>query len=325
MIVMKISDGLGNQMFQYALGRKLSIKHDCELKFDTDWYENREKHGGTDRELTINQFNLHFERASEQDITSIVPFWGLARHVTNKYIPVANTTISKIFPKEVGKIFNYYCEKRNHKNDKTTWPHRRQFGSAILDIDHGYLEGYWQTPKYFTDIRDTLREDFSIRAEQRYSNLVDRIGDSTAVGVHIRRGDFIHQGPGHGNVLPQMYYDKSISHIQSNNTDIELFVFSDEPAWARNHRTFDFPTTHVSDSYPTSEVEDVYLMSLCNHNIMANSTFSWWSAWLNNNSKKRVTVPTPWKPKASGCPYGIVHDWDLIPQRWEIIDWKEAT
>ncbi|MFB6284669.1 MAG: alpha-1,2-fucosyltransferase, partial [Halobacteria archaeon] len=144
--------------------------------------------------------------------------------------------------------------------------------------------------------------------------------EKPSIGVHVRGRDFFTQGPGRGNTLTQEYYDLALDYMKNHTKNPSLYVFSDDPEWAKENVRFDEPTEYVSTDYGTNENQDLYLMSKCDHVITANSTFSWWSAWLNENPDKKVTVPSPWKPH--GYPRGIVKKWDLTPDSWKIIEWR---
>jgi len=317
-IVVKLSDGLGNQMFQYALGRHLAIKSDTELRVDVSWFNNRNVFGGTDRTITLDQFNVKFTLASEDD---------LKRVIGNPTLSSAFKRYGRFFeyaPQYPAAYFNYYREIRDSPNgEATNWAHRRRFCSKFLKIGpDAYLDGYWQTPLYFADIADTIRKDFTVTDAPTGENAetISQVHSTTAVSVHVRRGDQVQQGPDwaeYGNSLPERYHERAATHIQDRVENPTFFVFSDDSEWAKNNIDFDYPTEYVTQNDSSSDYEDIRLMHNCDHHIIANSTFSWWGAWLNDSNNKIVVAPSPWK--RFGYPDGIVEDWDLYPQEWTVL------
>jgi len=333
MIISRVTDGLGNQMFQYALGRRLALKHSTELALDLCWYRDRDAFGGTDREFTLDNFDIKAKVATPEDIESVIPFGALGRKTIHTPIlmelivegrsPISylEELLSKgMDRRKLAEKCNYIWEYSKYpESEDPPWAYRRRFYEPLLNIsDNVYLHGYWQSFKYIEDIRGKLRNDFRPKEPRRkIKNVEERIRNSNSVAVHVRRGDFINQGPGEGNVLPKKYYEKSKRVIEGNNQSVEYYVFSDDPKWAIQNRFTGENCTHVSYKYDTKEYEDMYLMSLCKHNIGANSTFSIWSSWLNSNEEKNVTIPSPWKKY--GYKDGIVYEWDLFPENWKVV------
>ncbi len=279
MIIVKIHAGLGNQMFQYSLGRALSLRSKDELKFDLSWFNDT----GDDinRPFKLDIFDIDIKEADENKVKNIVPgkwkrLLGLYDH--KKYI------------KE--KHFNFDEDVINLKGDV-------------------YLDGYWQSWKYFSDFEDVIRKDLILKdgfgAEaEKISNIIK---DNNSVSLHVRRGDYVQNlktNAYHGTCSME-YYKKAIEYIKNKVGDMKLFIFSDDIEWAKEQELFK-GATFVS--HPgIKDYEEIMLMSLCKYNIVANSSFSWWGAWLNSNNNKIVVAPSKWfnVPKDTS---------DLIPDNW---------
>jgi hypothetical protein len=190
-----------------------------------------------------------------------------------------------------------------------------EFDPSVLGL-HGtlYLDGHWQSEKYFKDIEQIVRKELTLKTilDTRNRVIADRICSSNSVSIHVRRGDYYHIPrvyEVHG-VLPLDYYRKAISLVRTNVERPHFYVFSDEPEWARVNLDFVHPLTVVDTNTTDQAHEDLRLMSLCKHHITANSTFSWWAAWLCTHSDKIVCVTERWFKKDG------VNTQDLIPSSW---------
>lgn len=256
MITIKLKGGLGNQMFQYALARKLSLLHNTPFNMNIDALLNDEC-----RYYCLDVFN----------------------------IPKINLTDTQTYFKR--KLYKIY---RSLGKIDYTEPHFH-FDQNVFNIKHATFDGYWQSEKYFMDIREILLKDFApkILPDQQQ---IDKIKQHTSVCVHIRRGDYVsnpNANTFHG-VLPLDYYHKSIEHITSNIVNAHFFFFSDDIAWVKEN----FPSKdnhHFIEPAPVGlEYMDMYLMSCCHHHIIANSSFSWWGAWLSQSPNQIVIAPERW-------------------------------
>jgi hypothetical protein len=324
MIIAKLSDGLGNQMFQYALGRRLALANNDTLKLDLSWFNNRDVHGGTDRTVTIDGFDIDFNPATETDINSVIRAQHVRRFFKN-YIPVIN-----IPPRLSAWLFHYYREVDERSSGNLMWAHRRRFYPGILDIDgDAYIDGYWQANRYVEGIRNILLDDFTVSTEFSGANkrTAEQIKETTAISVHVRRGDQIDRGPSSdkfGNAERPSYYYRASKYITEriDTTDVHFYIFSDDPEWCQTGLNFDYPTTVVDQNDGSTDYKDIQLMRLCNHHIIASSTFSWWGAWLCENKKQIVVAPKPWK--RYGYPDGILNEWNLIPENWILLPDKRT-
>jgi hypothetical protein len=198
---------------------------------------------------------------------------------------------------------------------RVIWEQSFCFDPEVLQLhDNIYLVGYWQSERYFADIREVLLQEFTVASPLSGRNraLADAITGCNAVSMHIRRGDYVSNATTaafHG-VCDLDYYESAIEQIDTFVDQPHIFVFSDDHAWTRQHLHLQGKVTYVDHNDPDQGHEDMRLMSLCKHNIIANSTFSWWGAWLNRNPNKTVIAPRCWFADAS------IDTSDLIPSSW---------
>lgn len=290
MIIVRITDGLGNQMFQYALGRKLAYLHSTELKLDTNWYQGKGEYQQK-RNYSLDCFNIQASIATQKDLDFFFQR-NLLHSVNSKVRKVFNLPAYKLIKNQQGFTVDsnvFQCPKNT------------------------YLKGYWQTEKYFADIRKIILKDFSLKGEINpfCHNFIEEIKNRNSIAIHIRRGDYVSDSKLnciHG-VCSLEYYQTSIQHIKTQINQPHFFIFSDDPQWVKDNLLIEDKTTFVSGNN-LADYEDLYLMSLCQHNIIANSSFSWWAAWLNQNPDKIVCTPQQWFAVKSR------NTQDLIPENW---------
>lgn len=176
--------------------------------------------------------------------------------------------------------------------------------------DDSYLHGYWQSERYFADIIPHLRDVFQMVPKMSPENaaMAQDIAAGPCVALHVRRGDYVAIGA--TAVCDQAYYDAALAAVTHGMDAPRVFVFSDDPGWARDNLSVPFEKTVVDLNGRETAYEDMRLMSLCTHNVIANSTFSWWSAWLNQNPDKRVAAPARWFANDHQ------HNPDILPDGW---------
>lgn len=177
--------------------------------------------------------------------------------------------------------------------------------------DDSYLHGYWQSERYFAHVADAIRRDFAFPAFSNAQNeeMAAQIGDSLAISLHVRRGDYLTLGA-HA-VCDEAYYAAALERVLDGLSGTpRVFVFSDDPDWAKENLPLPVEKIVVDFNGPETDFEDMRLMSLCLHNIIGNSSFSWWAAWLNAHADKRVAGPVQWfgNPK--------LHNPDILPKGW---------
>ncbi|MHB9035613.1 MAG: alpha-1,2-fucosyltransferase [Armatimonadota bacterium] len=295
MIIVRLKGGLGNQLFQYAIGRRIALSNDAQLKLDISTYRL-----GCSRPYRLGYFNINAEIASEDEMKG---FLGVTqRGLLGRVRRVVRRHIRSRAP----------YHKRPLVEEKSPC-----FDPDVLQVsDNSYLDGYWQTEKYFQDIEQTLREDFELEHAPDDTNrmMLERVNDVTSVSLHIRRGDYLspHTYEVHG-VCSLEYYESAVRELASEVQQPHFFVFSDDPEWVKRNLRLDYPTVYVDHNGEAGDYEDLRLMSSCKHHIIANSTFSWWGAWLCANLDKIIIAPRKWFNSSA------IDTRDLIPASWRRI------
>lgn len=281
MIIIGIIGGLGNQMFQYALYRKL-LSLGKDVKLDISTFASKQEW----RHFELNQFGVDYELASPKDIRRL-----------NEY-------------------GNSFCDKLKRKlgfSKKTVYYENLDLGyqPAIFDMDEVYLNGYWQSERYFSDIRRELLDlyQFPRNLNQQNQEFLEKIHRSTSVSIHIRRGDYLSSENNlvYGNICTLEYYRKAIQYVREQLDDVTFFLFTNDVGWVREN-LYEEGMVIVDCNQGENAIYDMYLMSQCDGNIVANSSFSWWGAWLNQKNDKIVVSPYKWRNR---------HDVrDIICQDW---------
>ena len=189
------------------------------------------------------------------------------------------------------------------------------FDPDILNLSDGiYLDGSWQSEKYFADIEVVIRQEFTVKTPPTGKNkeLAEQIASCESVSLHIRRGDYVFNS--HTNQILGTcdldYYSRCVERLTQTVKNPHFFIFSDDHKWARNNLKLPYPMTLVNHNGADKNHEDLRLLSQCKHHIIANSTFSWWGAWLNQNPEKIVLAPKRWFKSDDYNPK------DLIPVKW---------
>lgn len=294
MIITRLIGGLGNQLFQYATARRLAHLHDVPLKIDTSGFIDYTLH-----KYSLHPFNIIEDIASAYDLYLIKKPYRKRLNQPFKFLKYAILRKNQITP-IIDQTMGFYPE--------------------ILSLpDNVYLDGYWQSEKYFKDIDQIIRTDFSIKRLPDKLNIKigEQIADSESVSIHIRRGDYVNNPQTnqiHG-VCSLEYYQKAISEMLMRIDRPKFYVFSDAPAWAKANISVESPIVFLTHNDASKNYEDLRLMSMCNHHIIANSSFSWWGAWLSKNSEKIVVAPKKW---FASEPLNVLTE-DLIPSSWELI------
>jgi len=275
MIHIRIRGGLGNQMFQYATARHLSYKYNTDLALNTEYFYNTPKKD-VKRKYQLDVFNIDKNIKTETKVNPIIKL------------------IQKIFLKFFG--------------DKI----QISIANLILKIKLSvYLNGYFQNEKYFSDIRAILLKEFTLNKEinEETKKTKEIILKSEAVCLNVRRGDYLR--PDYlkiYGICSMEYYTKALEYIKQRVENPLICIFSDDPEWVK--KEFKIDNVLFTDNRTISDYEQMYLMSLCKHNIMANSSFSWWGAWLNQNPNKIVIGPKQWLVNKSS------EELDIMPKDW---------
>ncbi len=283
MIIVNLKGGIGNQLFQYALGRHLALKNNTELKLDISGLDKANKVGDIYRPFDLDSFSIKATIANNDEVSKLKYPYGL-----------------------LSKAWRWFSFKILKEKNLVFDP------KVLKWSDNLYLDGYWQSPKYFDDIRETLLSElvFNRILSTSAQDYLKQIETNNSIALHVRRGDYV-KNP---TVLKEFgicsndYYTKAVKYISENVTHPIFFVFSDDIEWVKENIHLPESTIYVKGPNMTA-IEDLVLMSKCQHNIIANSSFSWWSAWLNDHFDKIVIAPAPWFDT-------IEYDKDLIPKSW---------
>ena len=288
MIVAKLKGGLGNQMFQYALGRSLSINNNTSLILDSCALEDKTQ-PHIYRRFELGNFNIN----------AIVQ--------NGSFLTTQRKTISKIYFLldfiNKTKRLDFIPEKQFPYDDKIT-----------KLTDNVYIDGYWNSPKYFNQIAEVIKKDFTFKQTLNTKNLKTaiHIQSCLSVSLHVRRGDYISNpetNAFHGTCNAS-YYEKAIHLICEKHPSAIFFIFSDDPIWVSENLKIDAEHYIISKQEESNAIQEMHLMTLCKHSIIANSTFSWWAAWLINNSEKVVIAPYNWFKNSN------INTDDLFPSSW---------
>lgn len=291
-VVARIKGGLGNQLFCYAAARRLALVNNCELVIDNISGFARDRQYR--RRYMLDRFNISARFATPWE--RLVPFERLRRAMLkwqSRKIPFAHRR---------------YVEQE-----------KREFDERLLALSNRgvlYLDGYWQSDGYFTDAEQTIRDDlrFNSPTDDENQRMAAKISSSQAVAIHVRWFETA-DGNGSGNVSAN-YYDRATTLIESRIDSPHYFVFSDDPGAAESLISRHAPRiTIVSHNQGDDNAHaDLWLMSQCRHFIIANSTFSWWGAWLSMNSDKIVVTPDTGSSDRSAWGFQ-----GLIPDEWLIL------
>lgn len=272
MITQKITWWLWNQMFQYAYVKALSLKNKKNFKLDILWFEQYKLH-----KYCLEFFDIEKRYASKYEIPFYENFYS-----KNKYLNFFLIKIKWIL-KQINK--SHHIEKQfNFDND-------------FLDIKSWYIEWYFQTEKYFKEFEKQIRKDFEfiIWPSGKNKKFIEIINNCNSISLHIRRWDYISNSSAnafHGT-CDLGYYKKAIELIKSKIETPVFFIFSDDIDWVKENLKIE-NAYYIDWNNADTNYEDMRLMSLCKHNIIANSSFSWWWAWLNKNKEKIVIAPKKW-------------------------------
>jgi hypothetical protein len=274
MIITALNGGMGNQMFQYALGRHLSIRRNDTLFLSTLFFSS----AMSKRRYGLDHFNV--KGTVSNDVEAI-------------------------------------------RHSALLWTVRQvdfRFHSSIFDtsVPNLMIDGFWQSEKYFSDVSDIIRADFAFKAPlpQQYSALVASMEAESSVCLHVRRDDYLDRGDNKG-FIGNEYYRRSCEYIASQIDNPHFYIFSDEIDWCRENLHIPYKRTLIQPE--SSAVDHLQLMTRCKYFVIANSTFSWWGAWLGRCPTKLVVAPRRWfRREMSWDPTAalFLSSHDLIPKEW---------
>jgi hypothetical protein len=293
MIVSHILGGLGNQMFQYASARAVAYKHNQILLLDLKDFNDYPLHNGFELGRI---FNVEHQKATTKDISKVL-WMANSRNLKRVF---KHKLLKYIKPKRfIVEYTSNYCKELNNAEDNI------------------YLYGYWQNERYFKPIEHLVRKDFNFKLPLSGLNLelAKSIKANSSISVHVRRGDYLSDKKTAAllNVCTKEYYFKAINLIAMKVKSPTFYVFSDDIEWVKQNIPIQHPCVYVNHNHGVESYIDMQLMSLCKHNIIANSSFSWWGAWLNNNPEKIVYAPKIWFLNSRYSEMNIVPDsWNTL-------------
>ncbi len=274
MIIMKFMGGLGNQIFQYALGKKLAELNKTFLVSDIHVYKN-----DPDRDFILDKFNIKI------------------RHLPWKVVKLFNSDYAQQFDKMFHTGFYHELLLENSLE-----PNEIPLKKSL------YLRGSWGFRKYYEDYVDRISNEITLKEDYKtkeFRIVLGQIQQTNSVGIHIRRGDYekiAHYRSFYG-LLPPSYYSAAVDLILDSRENPKFFIFSDDIDWVKDNLSFLTDSFFVSDFIGAVDYLEFELLKSCKHQIIANSTFSWWAARLNNNPGKIVIQPKRWfadpKPQAN--------------------------
>ncbi len=275
MIIVKVMGGLGNQLFQYALYRQLQ-ENGKEAYLDISWYRGS---NSTYRKFQLNLFQTKIKECTKRQK------YKLAGNDES----LAGIVCRKIF----GRKKSYVIESETG-----------EFDPDILKMQDVYLDGYWQRKEYFEDISELLRNELVLRKFPVGENkrILEEIEKTNSVAIHVRRGDYLKMQDMFGGICTEEYYNNSMKYMGEHINDAHFFVFSDDMGWCRKFFDQKENITFVDINNEDASCFDLFLMSKCKNMIMANSSFSWWAEYLNNNADKVVVAPSKWINNNNGSP-----------------------
>jgi hypothetical protein len=303
MVIIKLQGGLGNQLFQFAMGRAIASANRAALQFDVSWFEGQQREVNFDahrRAFLLDNFAVSGDIARVSEVSDALRLWKIDA-------PVWCMRIAGL----LGARFTRHVREQSMRFDIRA-------ASAAPPI---CLEGYWQSERYFRGIRPVLLRELRPRVAEVSRQAEARVQDFRAAGrplvsVHVRRGDIAHA---HESLkMPSMVglellsKDYYLEAMRSFGPNVSYVVCSDDLAWCRENLTGE----RVYFFGGNSPIDDFEVLRRCDHHIIANSTFSWWAAWLNESEGKRVVAPKKWF--TSDFPLDYSMD-DLIPPEWTLL------
>lgn len=285
MIITEITGGLGNQLFQYAAGLALSNKHKTQLKINSNFNSL-----DTGRKLVLTNFNIDVNQANTIEINHLYPSSSLKRKIQS-ILPISQKS--------------FYKEKK--------FSFQSNFLQLSLSV---YLKGYWQSELYFLSVNQIIKEKYILdpACYKNASDFIQQLSSHESVSIHVRKGDYL-KAPYNAYYaeLNNEYYKRAIGFLKEICPAIKAYVFTDDPTWVEQNLDLGIPFVLASGHKTNSMFEDFQAMRSCKYHVIANSSFSWWTAWLSTHQDKQVVAPKNWFKN-------IQEDTtDLIPKSWNIL------
>jgi len=292
MIIVRLRGGLGNQLFQFAAAHALAVHKGVEVKSDLYTYT---KHPF--RKYELHHFNVTLPEATRDEVHRFTGSNFLSR---------------------------YLNKKNNYLNCPNVFaqPHYHFYEDFFSLPSPLYLSGYWQSEKYFANVGDTIRKMVkpSTPLDPKNADLIATVSSCDSVAVHIRRSDYVTTS--FFQPMPLDYYRRAFESINKKFSNPRYFIFSDDIAWCRQQLADLKDVTFVDHNKGDDSFKDLLVMSACRNQVVANSTFSWWAAWLNDFKDKTVIAPQTWfhntylTKREPVYPCRFYNTKDLLPPGW---------
>lgn len=281
-IIIQLKGGLGNQMFQYAAGRALSLHRKASLLLDIASYEPKQA-----KMFALDAFNIEAELATSAVLQTF--HQGILSRILRRVLPPGGRTVYKE-------------------------PHFHFDKNFLLYRAPLYMKGYWQSWRYFQATEAIIRSDFRFR--EKFAPAVEAkarvLQNSNSVAMHFRRGDYTStEAVNYHGICGPEYYQQAVEWMMNKLPDSFFYIFTNDPEWVRDNLPENIHCEILSGTLSHTQFEDLYLMSQCRHQIIANSSFSWWAAWLNNFGGKQVVAPAQWFAETK------LNTTDLVPESWK--------
>jgi len=288
--------GLGNQLFQYAAARALSLRSGTETRIITTLLNSDFGEDVSERDLHLHNFDIKAETYGSSALSRAQRLYYRAERKTGA-----------VLGRLAADVLGVYTEQERFGCDPN-------FGTIPGNLR---LYGYWQSERYFRDHSDLIRAELTLSSDMNDENRRwhDRITDARSLSVHVRRGDYINLGLD----LPPEYYRAALTQVSDRGIS-DVFFFSDDIGWVRENadrlvpERMDVAAHFVDCNSEVGPHEDLRLMRACDHHVIANSTFSWWGAWLDESDEALTVSPAYW----FDVPTDEIR---VIPQRWKTVDW----
>ncbi len=288
MIIVKIYGGLAGQMMQYAFACFLELKRKEEVKIDISSFSGQ-THNPSFRKFELLNWNTKFSIATEEDYKRIFSDVKMSDKI--KY---------KLFKKEVKNNANFiegkpFC-----------------FDPEVLNEAYMIYDGYWVNNQYMSHVAERLKKEFTPRypIHTKNQDILNKIENSNSVSIHFRRGDYINTVH---DVLKKDYYAEAIAYIKNKVENPVFFVFSDDMEYVKNNYELSEHVVFIDHNKGDEAYWDIFLMSRCKHNVIANSGFSFWGAWLNKNPAAKVVAPAAWMQTENKIEENLLlSDWHII-------------
>jgi hypothetical protein len=297
MVIVKTHGGLGNQFFQYAAGKALADFHHTEFKFEISPSERY-----SPSEYCLDKFLVSAPIATKEEVFE---FTKNEQEITG---------LKKIFIERFNFLFPYFNFLLPYQQMKVYHERFYQYNKRFFDLPSDvYLVGYFQSERFFERVKDNIRKEFALKDQSgaAFNFFAEKIRNSNSTSIHFRRGDYItYSGLNKIFGVPSLkYYYDAVNELCLKVKNPVIYIFSNDIEWVKQNFNIQLPTVYVTD--PSLKFyEEMTLMSFCRHNIIANSSFSWWGAWLNNNPDKIIIAPEKW------FQWWKINTRDIIPSGW---------